>query len=197
MGKITYFSKKLIGGGSHCTEVFQGKFGLRNVAVKKVDFTRNSTEHASTERERFDKEIEIMIQLDDHENIIRYQYHEINEAHGFIAMELCRCNLTEWVKSPPKDIKITHWEIFYQCASGIAHIHRNKLIHCDIKPANILVSARGQIKISDFGISINFAHDATCKSFEHKCSSSRGWMAPEIITYETSKKQPVIFEIKL
>ncbi len=49
---------------------------------------------------------------------------------------------------PEKAINIIH-----QVASGIAHAHRNGVIHRDIKPRNILVRSNGDIKISDFGLS--------------------------------------------
>jgi len=40
-----------------------------------------------------------------------------------------------------------------QVTHGIAFIHSNGFIHCDIKPENILLSTSGFVKICDFGIS--------------------------------------------
>jgi len=36
---------------------------------------------------------------------------------------------------------------------GLDFLHKNKIIHRDLKPSNILVSSKGQIKITDFGLS--------------------------------------------
>jgi len=43
-------------------------------------------------------------------------------------------------------------EIMTQACSGIGYAHRAGLVHCDIKPQNILVSVDGRVKITDFGI---------------------------------------------
>jgi serine/threonine protein kinase len=32
-------------------------------------------------------------------------------------------------------------------------VHFNRIIHCDIKPENLLIDARGRVQIGDFGIS--------------------------------------------
>lgn len=40
----------------------------------------------------------------------------------------------------------------HQTASGLAFAHQSGLVHCDIKPQNLLVSKSGELKIADFGI---------------------------------------------
>jgi serine/threonine-protein kinase len=42
--------------------------------------------------------------------------------------------------------------IMIQVASGVGYAHRAGLIHCDIKPQNVLVAPDGTAKITDFGI---------------------------------------------
>ncbi len=39
-----------------------------------------------------------------------------------------------------------------EIAGALAHAHANNLVHCDIKPHNILVTSEGWVKVADFGI---------------------------------------------
>ncbi len=60
---------------------------------------------------------------------------------------------------------------------GLAELHRNEIIHRDMKPANILIH-NGIFKISDLGLSkeVEF-QDAVEK---HTCLGTRCTMAPEV-----------------
>ena len=42
--------------------------------------------------------------------------------------------------------------LFQTVCDGVAHAHRHLVIHCDIKPANVLVNAEGRAMLLDFGI---------------------------------------------
>lgn len=44
-------------------------------------------------------------------------------------------------------------DITHQILSGIDFLHSERVIHRDLKPQNILVTSRGEVKIADFGLS--------------------------------------------
>ncbi|KAH0642648.1 hypothetical protein KY289_033622 [Solanum tuberosum] len=82
----------------------------------------------------------------------------------------------------------------FQILAGISHIHRNGYIHCDLKPANILVFPRAQLdvpdlKLADFGLSLRTAESLTYRGERSKNSgyhSHRGtliYAAPECLVY--------------
>lgn len=72
----------------------------------------------------------------------------------YIQMQYCHqgtlqhwLNRTDRVICPQEAIAI-----FRQAVRGVAHIHANFVIHRDLKPPNILISADGSVKIGDFGL---------------------------------------------
>ena len=87
-----------------------------------------------------------------HPNILTI--YEIDEWHGrdFIVTEFVDgLTLREYLdaKKPPISVSL---EIALQIASALAVAHSANIIHCDIKPENIMVRPDGLVKILDFGI---------------------------------------------
>lgn len=43
-------------------------------------------------------------------------------------------------------------DVIRQCADGLSHVHDQGVLHCDIKPANLLINGQGVVKIMDLGM---------------------------------------------
>jgi eukaryotic-like serine/threonine-protein kinase len=72
-------------------------------------------------------------------------------------------------------------EFFLQACQSLIHAHRQQIVHRDVKPANIMVTSRGEVKLMDFGLA------AVVSSATDKVTSIRGtpfYMAPEQIMGE-------------
>ena len=67
-------------------------------------------------------------------------------------------------------------DITAQIADGLASAHEAGVIHCDIKPANIVVLASGLVKITDFGIAML---PTGSRSFIGSVVGSRKYISPE------------------
>ena len=67
-------------------------------------------------------------------------------------------------------------EVAAQALAGLAHLHAHSVAHRDVKPANLLVSAAGEVKIADFGIAkvLSRAGDH-CAAYE----GTAAYMSPE------------------
>ena len=74
----------------------------------------------------------------------------------YIAMELCSGGtLQDWLGSNHMRDYADCIKLFRQICTGIAYIHKEKLIHRDLKPSNIYLSRDHGIKIGDFGLAIH------------------------------------------
>jgi eukaryotic-like serine/threonine-protein kinase len=60
-------------------------------------------------------------------------------------------SLADLIERGPLDASLTR-EIIAQAADGLAAAHQARLVHRDIKPGNLLLTADGRVKITDFGI---------------------------------------------
>ncbi|OAD78613.1 hypothetical protein PHYBLDRAFT_101025, partial [Phycomyces blakesleeanus NRRL 1555(-)] len=61
---------------------------------------------------------------------------------------------------------------------GLNYLHEQDVVHCDLKAANILTTKAGDVKLSDFGVSLNLKlKDAQAGVV----AGTPNWMAPEVI----------------
>ena len=102
-------------------------------------------------RRRFQREAKAAAALD-HPNICTI--HEIDEAEGrvFLAMAyLDGSTVRQKVKQRPLKLDEA-LDIAIQAGEGLRAAHEKGIVHRDIKSANLMVNARGQVKIMDFGL---------------------------------------------
>lgn len=108
-------------------------------------------------RERFEREVQVISRLD-HPHLLRvYDFGTSEQGRPFIVTELIEGASLESIIGElghlPIDLTL---RIFIQTCAGLAHAHKQGVIHQDLKPSNLmLVKHRGEIsfvKIVDFGI---------------------------------------------
>ncbi len=88
-----------------------------------------------------------------HRNIVTV--YDLGEDKGrpFIAMEFIEGTDLEKIIQNRRPFPL-EWKlgVLAQICDGLAYAHRNGIVHRDVKPANIRVTAEGEVKIMDFGI---------------------------------------------
>lgn len=102
---------------------------------------------------RFRNEAKVIAVLN-HPNIVQvYDYSEEAGGQIYIVTEFVEgLSLAEFLKNLKVIFEEFALMICEQVLKGLEHAHGKGLIHRDIKPGNVLISADGQIKIGDFGL---------------------------------------------
>jgi serine/threonine protein kinase len=126
----------------------------RLVAIKTIRSSGGDEEDTQEFRERFVREAQTAGILS-HPNIVTI--HDIGEdaetQTSFIAMEYIegknlKMLLGEKTKFPFEQIS----EMIAEIAEALDYAHRKGIIHRDVKPANVIITTDGKVKITDFGI---------------------------------------------
>lgn len=90
----------------------------------------------------------------DHENIVRIVTAEKADDYFFIVMEYVEGETLEAILEQDKKLAVPRAvEITRKIACGVDYAHRQGVLHRDLRPGNVLVTEKGQIKIADFGTS--------------------------------------------
>lgn len=126
-------------------------------------------------------EIELLKKLT-HENIVRYI--DSIEQDGTLNIVL------EYIEGGSLQDKVNQLGVLHeklcnkyvvQVLQGLQYLHRQGVIHRDIKGANLLILKDGTVKLADFGVSISVDNTED----EGDCVvGTPYWMAPEIIKME-------------
>ncbi|CAL8117038.1 unnamed protein product [Orchesella dallaii] len=179
-GTVTYDVNLVLGEGSSGTTVYKGKFGDRDVAVKRVN--------SDQEKEKtIVQEIENLKIGDIHENIVRYFCTKVVQHFILIALELCDMTLKDWV-TKKTIVDITPIEALKQITLGLEWLHAHRIVHRDLKPENILIATEvKRVKISDFGLSRKILEDRRYVSSVG--AGTQGWVAPEVLEQVNQEEQ--------
>ena len=120
----------------------------RDVAVKII---LPGKEHSLQFSKRFEREAKALAQLS-HPNIVRVLDYGEQDEIPYLVMEYIPGGT---LKNHIRNRKLGWSEtvrLLLPIANALAYAHQHKIIHRDVKPANILLSDTGQLLLSDFGI---------------------------------------------
>ena len=104
------------------------------------------------DKTRFLEEARVLDRLR-HPNIV--EIYDVSEYNGkvLLAMEYVKGrNLQDVLRETPKLPIADALQIVAQICDGLGYAHAHRTVHRDVKPANVLVTREGQVKLVDFGL---------------------------------------------
>jgi serine/threonine protein kinase len=165
-----------IGGQSVIYQAIQEATGQK-VAIKVPREGRYITK---AERRRFEREIELVVQLK-HPNIISiFDSGFTEDGRKYYAMDYVRGQrLHRYVRDKKLSLEQT-LRLFATVCDAVQFAHQRGVIHRDLKPSNILVDAEGNPKILDFGLARSMSASAhTAVSMTQELLGTLPYMSPE------------------
>ena len=147
-----------IGKYKNCTKIAAGGMGAvylathpelkRKVVIKKLILKSGG----AAIRERFKREARILSELSSPYVVRMFDYFTEGRAN-YIVLEfvdgMSLDKLIEKQVSLPPELALL---IFLDACLGLKNAHSKDIVHRDIKPGNILISKRAEVKLADFGI---------------------------------------------
>ncbi|WZO98933.1 serine/threonine-protein kinase [Isosphaeraceae bacterium EP7] len=146
------------------------------------------TSQKNNATERFKREAEILQQFR-HPNIVRFLAVGRSSGRSYFAMEYIEGETLDRVVDrrgplPWADVV----DLGIQFCEALHYAHEHGVVHRDLKPSNLMITAKGQVKLTDFGIAKDL--DATALTATGRTLGTAAYMAPEQIrgTPEISHK---------
>ncbi|WPK27506.1 hypothetical protein PUMCH_004897 [Australozyma saopauloensis] len=177
MSRREFVLEKILGKGSF-GEVYKARHKKSGnyFAVKVVDIDKISDVH------KIFSEVHTLVN-------IRSQY--LNQCYGTFMENTCIWIVLEYCAGGLCHDLLVHFRkipedktcyLIKGVLLGVEYLHEMKIVHRDIKLANILLTEKGHVKLGDFGVSSELSvSEQVCKTM----TGTPHWMAPEVIVRES------------
>ncbi|RWS02096.1 serine/threonine-protein kinase D1-like protein, partial [Dinothrombium tinctorium] len=164
-----------------------GQFGIvyggvhrttgRAVAIKVIDKLRFPTKQEA----QLKNEVAILQNIH-HPGVVNLEKMFETPERIFVVMEKLKGDMLEMILSSERgrlSERVTKF-LIYQVLVALRYLHSRNIVHCDLKPENVLLSSDEeftQVKLCDFG----FARIIGEKSFRRSVVGTPAYLAPEVL----------------
>ncbi|TKW30162.1 hypothetical protein SEVIR_2G016900v4 [Setaria viridis] len=169
---------KLLGSGTFgCVYEATNRHTGALCAMKEVNIIPDDAKSAESLKQ-LEQEIKFLSQFK-HENIVQYYGSDIIEERFYIYLEYVHPgSINKYVKQHYGAMTESVVRNFTRhILRGLAFLHGQKIMHRDIKGANLLVDVQGVVKLADFGMAKHLSTAAPNLSLK----GTPYWMAPEMV----------------
>lgn len=144
----TYIKLRKLGQGTYAT-VYKGKSRLTDklVALKEIILEHEEGAPCTAIRE-----VSLLKELR-HANIVTL--HDIihTEKSLTLVFEYLDRDLKQYMDECENVLNLYNVKLFlFQLLRGLAYCHRRRILHRDLKPQNLLINDKGELKLGDFGL---------------------------------------------
>ena len=183
--------KSIIGDYTLGKQLWKGAYGVvyqaihrekgNTVAIKQLNMVKVSAEVQRT----LEMEVNLLKSLK-HENIVRYIDNYIIDGQLNIVMEFVEtgslANLLRQYGTFPETLCKSYMR---GVLHGLVYLHKEGVVHRDIKGGNILITTSGTVKLADFGVSekMEVGPDGRKTSSDEAPAGTPYYMAPEVIQF--------------
>jgi len=179
-------------GATSSVYLARDPFTERDVAIKVFLFDKaHDAQSERMKHKAFVAEASLAGMLN-HPHIVEIYDAVVEPDHSYLVMEYvpgvtleAHADVTSLLPLP----KVV--EIIFKCIRALDYAYQHGVIHRDIKPGNILLSQKGETKVSDFGASFQQRHETT----QITGIGSPAYMSPEQIRMEPLNQQTDIYSL--
>src|SRR5262245_16756042 len=202
IGKVIaekYQIREFLGGGGYAEVYLADHIALRQpFALKRPKPNLKSDPQY---RRLFLEEARRAVMLS-HENVARV--HDVIDLDDdmFVVMEYIEGDTLERrIDARARPFPIDEFlPIAVQCGAALAAAHEKRMVHLDVKPANIMLTPAGQVKICDFGVARRLSSDSAIDSTAETGSrwvlaGTPSYIAPEVILGSQFDERADLFSI--
>ena len=181
-------------GATSSVYLARDPFNRRDVAIKVFLFDPDADPHNERMKHKaFVAEASLAGKLN-HPHIVDIFDAVVEPDHSYLVMEYVPGTTLEAHASVSTLLPLHKVvEIIFKCIRALEYAFQHGIIHRDIKPGNILLSAQGETKVSDFGAS--FQHRPGHTTTQIAGIGSPAYMSPEQVRMEPLTQQTDIYSL--
>ncbi|KAL4855424.1 Mitogen-activated protein kinase kinase kinase 9 [Chlorella vulgaris] len=170
-------------GAGASSRVYKALYNGEIIAAKELEIWQNPEL-----REAFVTEM-LLLQHLRHPNVIGYFGVSLTANKGVLLLEYAEgrdLHSALQLTAAGTNERLFGWRrrgrrVAYEVAKGLNYLHSKGVIHMDIKSGNVLLTATGEARLSDVGLSRHAALNTGSAGGGERCIGTFAWMAPELL----------------
>lgn len=174
-------------------EFFMSQMNSRSTDGTSVEHTDGTL--VKDYKRKFIREAENLSRLQ-HENIVKVlEVFEENNTAYYVMEYLDGGTIDDLIKANGRLSATQTVDITRQVCSALQYMHGNRMLHLDLKPKNIMLTSKGQVKLIDFGLSKQYNENGEPEESTSIGLGTPGYAPIEQATYRQDGSLPVTLDI--